>query len=159
MPNADTLAIGLSLSFWVSDNMFYVNKKHAYIPGAIWLLQKPSLAFEASTDPVGTSAQLPLHPTKPRSRWNLLIQLTWQCDMSFCSLGVVQLRNWRELYSCQFCIISVEITIVRPIDRCILGLHRCIGVCAEMSRHCKHSSTAKNLCYFCTFVIGMQRMP
>jgi hypothetical protein len=62
--------------------------------------------------------------------------------MSFCSHRTVQFGSWKALLSCQFSI-SVDVSIVRFIDRCILGLNRRIDVCAEMSRHCKHSSTAK----------------
>jgi hypothetical protein len=44
--------------------------------------------------------------------------------------------------------LSVDRTIVRSIDRRILGLNRCIDVCAEKSRHCKHSSTGKTCSIF-----------
>jgi hypothetical protein len=47
---------------------------------------------------------------------------------------------------------------VHTEDRCILGLDKCIDICAEMNRHCSHCSTAKN-CAVLAFVVGMQQMP
>jgi hypothetical protein len=44
--------------------------------------------------------------------------------------------------------------IVRSIDRYILGLNRCIGVCAGMSRHCKHSSVAKTCAIFAYLILA-----
>jgi hypothetical protein len=59
------------------------------------------------------------------------------------------------LYSCQFCISVDETVVVRSIiDRCILGLNRCIDVCAEMSRHCKHSSTAETCAIFAYLLLA-----
>jgi hypothetical protein len=44
--------------------------------GAIWH-PKPCLAFEDSSDLQTPQHKLPLHPTKPWRRRNLLIQLSW----------------------------------------------------------------------------------
>jgi hypothetical protein len=76
--------------------------------GAIWLLNS-SLAFEASTDPVDTSAQAALAPQG--SRRNRVIQISWQSEISVSSHCAVELWSWTALISCQVCI---------PVDRKIV---------------------------------------
>jgi hypothetical protein len=45
-------------------------------------------------------------------------------------------------------------TIVRYTDRYILGVNRCIDVCAAMSPHCQHSSTARTCAIFASLLLA-----
>jgi hypothetical protein len=51
--------------------MIIISSDHYYyfiiLYSSVYTSLKPSLAFEAYTDRVDTSAQVPLHPTKPQS--------------------------------------------------------------------------------------------
>jgi hypothetical protein len=44
--------------------------------------------------------------------------------------------------------------MVRSIDSCILGLDRCIDICAQMCRHCN----GQNVCHLCLFIFCMQQI-
>jgi hypothetical protein len=52
---------------------------------AVWSLDPHTGNHIASAVGLPLQHKLPLHPTKPWSKRNLLIQLSWQCDTSFCS--------------------------------------------------------------------------
>jgi hypothetical protein len=57
------------------------------VPGSIWLSRLPRTLWTPQH-------KLPLHPTKPQSRRDLLMQLSWQCDMSISSYCAVELGSW-----------------------------------------------------------------
>jgi hypothetical protein len=73
--------------------------------------------------------------------------------MSISSHCAVTSARWKAPQSSRFCI-SVDRMIVRSIDTHILALNRCIYVCAEMNRHCKHSSMAKTCAIFAYLILA-----